>query len=295
MTVFVKKGISKKTRILIAGHTGFIGSALEKKLSKNELYELVCLSKSNGFDLTQKIDLKNIVCDVVINLSSLTSINESWENPFKYYKNNYLSTLNLLEYARNCGARFIQISSYTYGSPEYQPVDEKHPIIGHNPYASSKIISDQLCKDYSNQFNIPITILKPFNIYGNNQSESFLIKQMIRSAVNGEKVKILDLHARRDYLWIDDFISAILKVENAQENGFFIYNVGSGVSCSAKEIFEIIKLYFNDVSYGPINGNFSKLQVQNCICDNNLFSTKFNWQPKVGLKEGIKKMMNIRS
>ena len=106
----------KKIKILIAGHTGFIGSSLVKELKKKSLFELVCLSRSNGFNLNEKIDLNGAIFDIVINLSAITNIDESWLNPSKYYKNNYLITLNLLEYARVCKAKFIQISSYTYGS-----------------------------------------------------------------------------------------------------------------------------------------------------------------------------------
>ena len=75
----------------------------------------------------------------MINLSGLVGIDYSWKEPEKFYKDNYLTTLNLLEIARKNNASFIQISSYVYGEPEYQPIDEKHNIKGHKPYASSKI------------------------------------------------------------------------------------------------------------------------------------------------------------
>jgi|APSaa5957512535_1039671.scaffolds.fasta_scaffold15608_1 nucleoside-diphosphate-sugar epimerase len=285
----------KKIKILIAGHTGFIGSSLVKELKKKSLFELVCLSRSNGFNLNEKIDLNGAIFDIVINLSAITNIDESWLNPSKYYKNNYLITLNLLEYARVCKAKFIQISSYTYGSPKYQPIDENHPINGYNPYASSKILADQLCESYSQQYDIPVTILKPFNIYGSDQSDRFFIKKMIKNAISGsgEKLKIQDLHAKRDYLWIDDFIDAIVKVAKAQEDGFFIYNIGSGVSYSAKEIIKIINLYTGGVTFDLTENPLSKLLIQDCICNSNLFSKKFNWHPKVDLKEGIEKMANM--
>lgn len=176
MTEFVKQISVKKTKVLVAGYTGFIGSSLVKTLKDNELFDLTLVSRSNGFNLDDGLELDNIHCDVVINLSGVTSIDESWSNPHKYFKTNYLSTLSLLEYSRISGAKFIQISSYTYGVPSYQPIDEKHSINGYNPYASSKILSDQLCEDYSRHYNIPVTILKLFNIYGYEQSDRFIIK-----------------------------------------------------------------------------------------------------------------------
>ena len=280
-----------KYNVLIAGYTGFIGSSLVKRLEDNELFNLTLISKSNGVNLEDGLELGNIHCDVVINLSGVTNIDESWSNPYKYFKTNYLSTLSLLEYSRISGAKFIQISSYTYGVPSYQPIDEKHPIKGYNPYASSKILSDQLCEDYSRLYNIPITILKLFNIYGEGQSDRFIIKDLIKSALNGDELQVRDLQARRDYLWIDDFVDSIIKVVAGQESGFSVYNIGSGVSYSAKDIIDFISLFVNDVRYAPDVSLSSKLQIQDCICDNRLFSKKFNWSPKVSLKDGIQKII----
>lgn len=280
-----------KYNVLIAGYTGFIGSSLVKRLEDNELFNLTLISKSNGVNLEDGLELGNIHCDVIINLSGVTSIDESWSNPHKYFKTNYLSTLSLLEFSRISGAKFIQISSYTYGVPSYQPIDEKHPIKGYNPYASSKILSDQLCEDYSRHYNIPITILKLFNVYGDGQSDRFIIKDLIKSALNGDELQVRDLHARRDYLWIDDFVESIVKVVAGQESGFSVYNIGSGVSYSAKDIIDFISLFVDDVRYAPDVSLSSKLQIQDCICDNKLFSKKFNWSPKVSLKDGIKKII----
>jgi nucleoside-diphosphate-sugar epimerase len=280
-----------KYNVLIAGYTGFIGSSLVKRLEDNELFNLTLISKSNGFNLEDGLELGDIHCDVVINLSGVTNIDESWSNPHKYFKTNYLLTLSLLEYSRISGAKFIQISSYTYGVPSYQPIDEKHPVKGYNPYASSKILSDQLCEDYSKHYNIPITILKLFNIYGDGQSDRFIIKNLIKSVLNGDELQVRDLQARRDYLWIDDFVDAVIRVVVEQESGFSVYNIGSGVSYSAKDIIDFISLFVNDVRYTSDISPSSKLLIQDCICDNRLFSKKFNWSPKVSLKDGIQKII----
>lgn len=118
-----------------------------------------------------------------------------------------------------------------------------------------------------------------------------LLNNLIKSALNGDELQVRDLKARRDYLWIDDFVDAITKVIVEQKSGFYVYNVGSGVSYSAKDIIDFISLFVNDVRYAPDISLPSKLLIQDCVCDNRSFSKKFNWSPKVSLKDGIQKMI----
>ena len=131
---------NKKKKIIVAGHTGFVGQHLTKQLDSKGFLNIIPMSRSNGLDLSCGSNFSDINCDIVVNLSGLVGIDYSWKEPEKFYKDNYLTTLNLLKIARKNNASFIQISSYVYGEPEYQPIDEKHNVKGHNPYASSKIL-----------------------------------------------------------------------------------------------------------------------------------------------------------
>ena len=116
---------SPKKKVLIAGHTGFIGAHLMKKLKLDKYKTIIPISRSNGFNLVSSSKIFDIECDVIVNLSGVVGIDRSWEEPGIFYRDNYLTTLNLLELARKNNASIVHISSYVYGVPEYLPVDEK--------------------------------------------------------------------------------------------------------------------------------------------------------------------------
>ena len=281
---------SKKKKILIAGHTGFVGKYLSTQLDSNGFINLIPISRSNGVDLSLVSNSYDIDCNIVVNLSGQVGIDSSWKEPVKFYKENYLTTLNLLEIARKNNASFIQISSYVYGEPEYQPIDECHKIKGYNPYASSKILSERLCIDYAKYYHLPVTIIRPFNLYGINQSNNFLISQLIEAAKSQSNIEIYDYDAKRDYLWVGDFVDGIIKVLETQKEGLITYNIGSGKSYSAREIVNIISSQISNFKDHIINHG-QKILIQDCICDNSLFSRDFSWQPQTSLEEGIAKII----
>ena len=281
---------SKKKKILIAGHTGFVGKHLSAQLDSKGFLNIIPISRSNGFDLSCTSNSYDIDCNIVVNLSGLVGIDFSWKEPEKFYKENYLTTLNLLEIARKNNAAFIQISSYVYGEPEYQPIDECHNVKGYNPYASSKILSEKLCIDYANYYHLPVTIIRPFNLYGINQSNHFLITQLIEAAISKSNIEIYDFDAKRDYLWVGDLVNGILKVIETQKESLNIYNIGSGKSYSAREIINIFSAHISSFR-DYVTNNGQKILIQDCICDNSLFSKDFSWQPKTSMEDGIAKII----
>ena len=281
---------SKKKKILIAGHTGFVGKHLSAQLDSKGFLNIIPISRSNGFDLSCASNSYDIDCNIVINLSGLVGIDFSWKEPEKFYKENYLTTLNLLEIARKNNAAFIQISSYIYGEPEYQPIDECHNVKGYNPYSSSKILSEKLCIDYANYYHLPVTIIRPFNLYGINQSNHFLITQLIEAAISKSNIEIYDFDAKRDYLWVGDLVNGILKVIETQKESLNIYNIGSGKSYSARELVNIFSAHISNFR-DYVTNNGQKILIQDCICDNSLFSKDFSWQPKTSMEDGIAKII----
>ena len=279
----------KKLKVLISGHTGFLGSSLSSKLKLDDRFDLILMSRSNGYDLTNMNNLKDIKCDIVINLSGLVSIEEGWADPHSMFKDNYLITLNLLELSRINQASFIHISSYVYGVPKYLPIDEQHPVSGYNPYSSTKAILDLLSTDYGKHFKFPVTVLRPFNLYGENQKTNFFISSLMNTIISKKSFDIIDLNARRDYLWVGDFISAIEKVIFSQKEGVHIYNVGSGKSYSANEVIDTIQNCTGQ-SVNFYQSHPKTILIQDCYSDNKLFSHDFNWKPGTSIDQGIKKI-----
>src|ERR1035437_1248594 len=196
-------------KILVTGFSGFIGTYLLERLNFTN-HELILMGLANGFDICNWEQVKHITgMDAIIHLANLSFVPASYDQPKKFYESNYLSTLNMLELCRINHAKMIFFSSYVYGHPQYQPIDEKHPIQAFNPYAQTKVICESLCEGYNRDFKVPITIFRPFNIYGTGQNPDFLIPSIIQQAKTG-KIVIKDDRPKRDYIHVEDIVDAII-------------------------------------------------------------------------------------
>ena len=197
-----------------------------------------------------------------------------------------------MELCRIQNAKLIYFSSYTYGNPHYQPIDEKHPLQAYNPYSQTKIICENLCEGYNRDFNVPITIFRPFNIYGSGQNPDFLIPTIIKQAKSG-KIIIKDERPKRDFVHINDVIEAILasifKINTAST--FQIYNLGTGKSHSVKNIIDIIcQIYAHPIEYQCTN-EIRQNEVLDTIADISKIKIELDWDPKISLYEGLKSMI----
>ena len=277
-------------KILVTGFSGFIGTYLVEKL-KQYNHELILLDISNGVDICDWKQIKqynNI--DVIIHLANLSFVPASYSDPQNFYTTNYLCTLNMLELCRKNNARLIFFSSYVYGQPQYQPIDEVHPIQAFNPYAQTKVICESLCEGYFRDFGVPITIFRPFNIYGIGQHPDFLIPTIIQQAMNG-KIEIKDDRPRRDYIHVSDIVEAVISAVEKPSSEKHIYNLGSGVSYSVKEIVTFVRSFFdNDIDYICKN-EYRPNEVMDTVANINKIKCELNWQPKVTIEKGIQKMI----
>ena len=277
--------------IAVTGSSGFIGKRLVDSLRKdgNKILELDIL---NRFDLTDKKCLDDITgFDAIVHLAAKSYVPDSFINPLQFYYNNYTSTLNILELARRFSSKVIFFSSYVYGNPRYLPIDESHPLDAHNPYAQSKIICEKLCEGYSRDFDLPIIVFRPFNIYGTGQNSYFLIPTILNQVKIG-LVKLQDSRPRRDYLYIDDVISAIRLVISSPITHSDVFNLGNGVSHSISDIIDIIRDVYPHEFEVEFSGIVRKNEVMDIIADTNHAKVDLLWEPKISLKEGITQMIN---
>lgn len=279
-------------KIIVTGYSGFIGTYLIEKLSKTN-HDLVLLDISNGVDICDWEQVKYIDnVDIIIHLANLSFVPASYSDPRRFYTTNYLSTLNMLELCRINKARMIFFSSYVYGHPQYQPIDEKHPIQAFNPYAQTKVICESLCEGYNRDFGVPITVFRPFNIYGEGQNPDFLIPTIIQQAKKG-KIEIKDDRPKRDYINVEDIVEAILTAIENQNSGIQIYNLGSGVSYSVGEIVNIVRSLFNSEIDYICKNEYRTNEVMNTVADINKINMELGWQPRVSIEDGLKKMINL--
>ena len=152
-------------KLLITGRNGFIGTHLNKFLSTKS-FDIINSVKTDEINLCDWKEVKALnKAETIIHLASKNFIPESFEIPLEYYNNNIISTLNILEKAKTDCANVVFFSTYVYGTPKYLPIDEDHVKNPLNPYTQSKLICEELCKAYSRDFGIPVTIFRPFNIF----------------------------------------------------------------------------------------------------------------------------------
>jgi len=280
-------------RILITGFSGFIGSYLTKKLQELQ-HELILCDLSNGINICNWDEIKDIKnLDFVVHLANLSYVPASYQEPKKFYEVNYMGTLNMLELCRLNNAKLIYFSSYMYGNPQYQPIDEQHPIQAYNPYSQTKVICESLCEGYNRDFMVPVTIFRPFNIYGKGQNSDFLIPTIIKQAKSG-KIIIKDDRPKRDYIHVNDIVEAVssaMFIKNERSN-YQIFNLGTGKSNSVKDVIDIVcQLYNHTIEYQCTN-EIRQNEVLDTIADISKIKNNLGWEPKISLFEGLKSMID---
>ncbi len=280
-------------KILVTGYSGFIGSYLIKELTALN-HELTLCDLANDIDISNWEAVKDFIgMDVIIHLANLSFVPASFSDPRKFYNVNYLSTLHMLDLCRLNNARMIYFSSYMYGNPEYQPIDENHPLKAYNPYAQTKLICESLCEGYHRDFKVPVTIFRPFNIYGIGQNPDFLIPTIINKSQTG-KIVIKDDRPKRDYIHVTDIVGSVLQALQSEKTktGLNIYNLGSGKSHSVKEVIDIVRELSDKAVDYECTGETRPNEVMDTVADISKIKKELCWEPKTTLKDGLKSMLD---
>ncbi len=312
-------------KVLITGSEGFIGSHLVELLVKSG-YKVTALTLYNSFNdigwlknidkkVLKKIKIfsgdirdKSLVDeilknkDVVINLAALIGIPYSYKSVESYVDTNVKGTMNLLNSAKKYKVkRFIQTStSEVYGTAKYIPIDEKHPLSGQSPYAASKIASDQLALSYYRSFDLPVTVLRPFNTFGPRQSLRAVIPTIISQCLfNDGIVKLGNINTTRDFVFVNDTVNAFrLAIKNKNILGEVI-NIGNNFEISIKEIIKNISQITNKKIKIKIENKrirAKKSEVYRLYSDNRkakkILKWKLNYSGINGFRKGLSETIN---
>jgi GDP-4-dehydro-6-deoxy-D-mannose reductase len=280
-----------KIKILVTGSTGFIGSNLCKQLQKNN-ENYFAISSDFGNIAEEETWNKIPPMDIVIHLASLTSVSESWNNTYSFIKTNCLSTSLALEFCKKNNSKLIFMSSYLYGTPNNLPISEDAKIQPTNPYAITKMISEDICKFYYDNFNLNIIVLRPFNVYGPKQGSNFLIPTIFTQIKNEDKITVKDLYPKRDYIYIEDLIDAIIKSIHIVTNEYLILNIGSGKSYSVSNIIHIIQNYLGTNKEIHSLMERRKGEIMDTVADISKAYKFLKWYPKWTIEDGIKNIIS---
>ena len=269
--------------ILISGANGFVGSHLSSQLNDFEIFD----RKSKSiFDLSSWMSYGEK--EHLIFLSARTSISESWTDPYLTYTDNTQALHTALEYCRKYDVKLIYFSSFVYKINRKGIYTESDIVEAYNPYALSKISSEKLIEFYCSNFEMDAVILRPFNIYGQRQNNSFLIPHIYKEINKGGDIELLSLKPIRDYIYIKDVVNAVKLILNSSFKGLKIYNLSTGIGTSVGELISIISNVIGKEYKIKEIGDPNQNKIQTAVGDNSLFKSDFNWKPEFNLRRGIK-------
>lgn len=286
--------MSPLDKILVTGANGFIGKALVRRL-RDEQWHVLPMTSSDG-DLACADSLPNFVkTDVshVIHLAGKTFVPNSWLDPFPFYQVNIMGTVNILEFCRKRKVPLTFVSAYIYGHPEALPIHEDSKIEPSNPYANTKWLAEQICSFYANTYGMNITTIRPFNTFGIGQSKNFLIPTIINQVIDNTVLSIAvnDLLPCRDYIYLDDVLSALIATINRPHVGYRVYNIGSGISLSVKEAVEVIQ-EIAGTNKEVVSDNVTRTnELMDVVADISRAQKELLWHPEHSFRMGIQKML----
>ncbi len=305
-------------KVLVTGADGFIGSHLVEALL-GECCDVKAFVFYNSFNTNGWIDtfsnekLKQIEVfagdirdpngvrvatkgvDIVFHLAALIGIPFSYHSPDSYIDTNIKGTLNVLQACRDYDIERVIVTSTSevYGSAQYVPIDEKHPLQGQSPYSASKIGADKVVESFSCSFDLPVVIARPFNTYGPRQSARAVIPIIITQLLNGNKDILLgSLHPTRDFTFVSDTVEAFIRITESDETCGKIFNIGSGFEISIGELTKSIARLINkdhDIVLDEKRMRPQKSEVHRLWADSTLAQKTFGWRPKVSIEEGLQR------
>ncbi len=284
-------------RILITGAEGFVAHYLIEELKNDyNIYGTYFLEKEldieNEFlDITNRESVDNLIKkinpDIICHLAAQSSGGVSLKNPYLTYSVNVLGTLNIFESVKNFNKKikiFIPSSADVYGKPKYLPVDEKHPLYANNPYSSSKIIIENIAKQYIDHFNLNIILTRSFNHTGVYQDSRFFIPsviEQIKKAKNDDTIYVGNINIKRDFLDVRDVVKAYKQLFEIERGTF---NVASGKSIELKKIIEhIIKISNKNIKIQISQDKIRKNEVQEIYGSYELINKTIAWKPKINI------------
>jgi len=308
----------KNKKVLVTGSDGFIGSHLVEELLKRgaEVRTFVYYNSFNSwgwldhFSPSQKRKLDIFAgdirdpngveeamkdVDIVFHLAALIGIPFSYYSPDSYVDTNIKGTLNVLQAARKNKLKkvFVTSTSEVYGTAQYVPINEEHPVNPQSPYAATKAAADDLALSFYRSFDLPVTIVRPFNTFGPRQSARAIIPTIITQICSGKKsIALGNLDAMRDFNYISDTINGFIQLAEAGKTQGNVYNIGSGREVSVKDLVAMIsKILKKDIKVLKDKQRIrpAKSEVERLLCDLSKIQKVCGWQPHVSLEDGLNK------
>jgi len=306
-------------KVLVTGADGFIGSHLTEMLV-GQGYKVKALAQYNSFNnwgwledinCKDKIEVltgdirdphyckhitKNV--DMVFHLAALIAIPYSYVAPDSYVDTNVKGTLNICQASKeNDVKRIIHTStSEVYGTAQYVPIDEKHPLQPQSPYSASKIGADAMAMSFYNAFDLPVTTARPFNTYGPRQSARAVIPTIITQIASGQKeIKLGDVTPTRDFNYVEDICRGFIELAECENAVGKTVNIGSNFEISIADTLEIIKeLMGSDVNFIIDEQRIrpEKSEVFRLWCDNSLIEELTGFKPEIDIREGLQRTID---
>ncbi len=309
------------SKVLVTGAAGFIGSHLVEELvrigedvrafirynSRDEKGLLTYLPK----EIESQIEIipGNLMdpngvrravrgCGKVFHLGALIAIPYSYVHPFDFVQTNVVGTAHVLNACLDNEALEMVVHTSTsevYGTAQYVPMDEKHPLQAQSPYAASKIAADKLAESYYASFGLPIAILRPFNTFGPRQSLRAIIPTIISQAIGGQKILLGNTKPRRDFLFVKDTVRGFIEIGKCEEAIGKVVNIGTGKDISVGQLAEkIIRLIGKGAQIEIEDRRFrpEKSEVMQLLSDTRLAQKLFGWAPQYSLEDGLKETID---
>jgi len=306
-------------KILVTGAGGFIGSHLTEYLVEkgHKVKAFIRYNSRNFWGWLEKskyidnieIYLGNIRdydsvynsmkgIDYIFHLAALIGIPYSYYSPLAYIKTNIEGTYNILQAAKELNIqRVIHTStSEVYGTAQYIPIDEKHPINPQSPYAASKAGADYLAKSFYLSFNLPVTIVRPFNIFGPRQSARAVVPTIITQILNGKNyIKLGNLDSSRDFNYVLDAVEGISRIGLHPKTMGEVVNIGTGKDVSIRKLTEIANKLTGENTEVKLDNKRArppKSEVWRLVCDYSKAHDLTGWKPCYTLEEGLEKTID---